>query len=136
MRVEAHAHPDKHAATRPVEIVHLCFGDHGPVALRGFQWCPLLELEAPVLEDVAHARHAALIRATQPFDPAHPAVDFPSSESLLLCLVLPRELHFCRLIADKKLGDHGLHESGRLGRRCFRDAEDALNDCWLGSDPA
>lgn len=109
--LKVNAKPDKHASARPVKLEELCLGDDVPVRvwfLRG----RLLQLEGVVLEDCAHACHAALVLATETFEPAHPAVELPALEVGLFGLREGAELCQGRGVwAEEDLGDKGLDKA-------------------------
>ena len=135
---EIHAQPDEHAALGPLERVKGRGGDDAPVEIVGGVFVDegarvgrrggVVEFEVYEVsletrsatgfhevcafgEDTAHGVHAALVVSAEPFEPAHPAGDFPA------CLFGlraegERAAGGERAVgAHDQLGDHGLDEA-------------------------
>jgi len=138
MGIQVQFDPDEHSTARPIERIHFRFRDHGPFCVGRFDGRRLFELKTAILEDCTHPVHASFVHAAQTFEPANPAVGFPSLEGVLL-----RARFRCERASDDRwlwahdhFGDHALHETGGLLGGRFGDAEDAFDDGRLGGNPA
>ena len=142
--LEVDLEPEEHAADRPVEGVHLRLLYYGPFVVCGGGGGGVQTVAAPGfdlvfarVEDFAHFSHATFVIPAEPFNPADPAVGFPArarGKPAFAALFVGREAIVVG--TEEELGDHALHESGRLLGGCFSDAKDTFHKLRLGGDPA